>query len=182
MKGVVFVELLSMAEDALGEDVVDDILASCDLPSGGAYATVGTYSCEELFTLVGEISKRSGIASEDLQRAFGQKMMSYFSQNFPDFFEGRTHCFEMLERIDDDIHVEVRKLYPDAELPRFETHRRSDTSLDLIYESPRPLEEFCNGLIQACVAEFGQEADVTMTPGADGANKIHFSVELKTGG
>lgn len=180
MKGVVFVELLAMAEDVLGEEVVDDILSTVELESGGVYTSVGTYSCDELFTLVAEISRRSGIASDALQQAFGQKMMDYFVVNYPGFFENRSHCFQMLESIEDDIHVEVRKLYPDAELPRFETVRHSDTSLELIYRSPRPLGEFCDGLIKACVTQFGQQADVTRHVPDDKTNQIHFSVDLKT--
>ena len=37
MKGVVFVELLKMAETLLGEAAVDDVLDNADLPSGGMY-------------------------------------------------------------------------------------------------------------------------------------------------
>jgi hypothetical protein len=33
---MVFIELLSMAEDAFGEAVVDDVIEKADLPSGGA--------------------------------------------------------------------------------------------------------------------------------------------------
>ena len=41
MKGMVFVELLHMDEDALGEDAVEDILDRFDIASGGAYGAFG---------------------------------------------------------------------------------------------------------------------------------------------
>ena len=44
MKGMVFVELLHMAEDALGEDAVEDILDRFDIASGGAYGAFGNNS------------------------------------------------------------------------------------------------------------------------------------------
>lgn len=36
MNGIVFVELIAMAEDAFGEDVVDRVIEAADLSSGGA--------------------------------------------------------------------------------------------------------------------------------------------------
>jgi hypothetical protein len=47
MKGTVFVELLKMAEEAFGEDVVDDVLEKADLETD-AFTAVGNYPCSEL--------------------------------------------------------------------------------------------------------------------------------------
>ncbi|HBB84658.1 MAG TPA: guanylate cyclase, partial [Sulfitobacter sp.] len=48
MKGTIFVELVNMAEEAFGEDVVDEVLENADLENGGAFTTVGNYPCSEL--------------------------------------------------------------------------------------------------------------------------------------
>ena len=69
----------------------------------------------------------------------------------------------MLDAIENEVHVEVRKLYPIVELPTFETHREGQNKLTMIYHSERPLVFFCHGLIDACVAYFGEPASVTMT-------------------
>src|SRR5262245_35992633 len=53
MKGVVFTEFLEMVGAKFGEDMVDDVILACELPSGGAYTSVGTYDHQELFALVG---------------------------------------------------------------------------------------------------------------------------------
>lgn len=160
MKGIVFVELLAMAEDAFGEEVVDSIIDSTDLPSGGAYTAVGDYSCDELMLLVGGFSQHSGIAATELQRMFGHWLMKSFVTHYPQFFENRKDSLEMLEAVENDIHVEVRKLYPNADLPTFDTEREEEGSLKLTYRSPRPLADFCQGLIEACVSQFGQTADI----------------------
>ena len=52
MKGVVFVELLSMAESAFGEATVDNVLDEADLDNGGAFTAVGNYPCDHLIKLV----------------------------------------------------------------------------------------------------------------------------------
>lgn len=160
MKGMVFVELLRMAEDALGEDAVDEVLDACELGSGGAYNAVGNYPCSELMTLVAAFSDRLGAPQDNLQFAFGRWMLARFAKSYPAFFAGKADALAMLEAIEAEVHVEVRKLYPDAELPRFDTARIGDQTLRLTYRSPRPLVGFCHGLIAACLDHFGQRATV----------------------
>ena len=40
MKGIVFTELLSMAEAAFSPELVEEVIIACDLPSGGAYTAI----------------------------------------------------------------------------------------------------------------------------------------------
>lgn len=178
MKGVVFVELLTMAEVAFGEDVVDQVIDKAELASGGSYTAVGNYPCEELVRIVDAFSAHSGISGDQLQRKFGHWMMTFFGKQYPDFFSGKSTSFEMLEAVDGEIHVEVRKLYPDAELPRFETVRTSEGRLEMVYTSPRPLVSFCHGLIEACVETFDEQAEITFaaTPDKDGSTT--FTIDM----
>ncbi|MCF3973029.1 heme NO-binding domain-containing protein [Paracoccus salsus] len=159
---MIFVELLAMADDLLGEAAVDEVLDSVPLSSGGAYSTVGNYPCSDLMHLVGAFSDRANTSSADLQRAFGKWMHARFVETYPTHFAARTDALSMLEAIEGEVHVEVRKLYPDAELPTFESHRLADgRSLRLIYRSPRALPDVCHGLIEACVLHFGQPAHIS---------------------
>lgn len=160
MKGMVFVELLQMAEQAIGEEAVDAILDHSDLPSGGAYSTVGNYPCAELMTLVQAFSVHTGAPEADLQRLFGRWMHGRFVTSYPGFFTDKPDALTMLAAIEDEVHVEVRKLYPDVELPRFETERLGPDTLRLTYCSPRPLSDFCHGLVEACLEHFGRPADI----------------------
>lgn len=177
MKGLVFVELLSMAEKALGEEMVDEVLDACALSTDGAYSSVGNYPCSELVKLVGAFSDASGLPGDELQRLFGHWMMDRFRDSYPQFFENRADALEMLEAIEDEVHVEVRKLYPDAELPSFRTERLADGALRLVYASPRPLVAFCHGLIEACLTHFEQEAAIEVTDlTGDAAAKAEFTV------
>ena len=52
MKGEIFVALMAHLEDALGYEVLDQLLVKADLPSGGAYTSVGSYSYTEALQLV----------------------------------------------------------------------------------------------------------------------------------
>lgn len=160
MKGVVFVELISMAEDLAGEDAVDQVLEGCDLPSGGVFTTVGNYPCSELMTLVHAFSTSLDTPAGELQNRFGRWMFARFAQGYPAFFKDKNDAFSMLESIENEVHVEVRKLYPEAELPTFETRRMGDGALEMIYSSERPLMDFCQGMIEACTEHFGTPAAI----------------------
>lgn len=162
MKGLVFIELMRMAEEVLGEERVDSVLATVSLPSGAAYTSVGYYDCAELFTLINAFSKASGIATPELERLFGHSVMRSFSDGYPDIFGKYKTAFEMLEAIEDDIHVDVRKLYPDAELPSFTAISNADAGLNLEYNSARPLAHFCLGLVEACFTAYGETATIQM--------------------
>lgn len=161
MKGIVFTELLDMAEQAVGEDAMDDILDGLELESGGAYTAVGNYPCSELMQIVSAVSDHSGIPGDALQRKFGAWMHKRFLHSYPQFFEDKATALHMLGAIETEVHVEVRKLYPDAELPRFQTEWLGQDRLRLRYASERPLVAFCHGLVEACTEHFGAKADIS---------------------
>lgn len=179
MKGMVFVELLQMAEAALGEEEVDRILDRLDLASGGAYNTVGNYPCSELMAIVGALSTHTGAPTADLQRMFGRWMHGRFVTSYPGFFEDKPDALAMFEAIENEVHVEVRKLYPDVELPTFDTERLGPDRLRMTYRSPRPLSDFCRGLLEACVEHFGRPAVIERQDvGRPGESVAEFHVTL----
>lgn len=177
MKGIVFTELLDMAEQVIGEEAVDDILDSLDLANDGAFTGVGNYPCSDLMKIVQSVSDCTGIPGIDLQRKFGAWMHGRFVQTYPQFFEDKRSVLDMLDAIESEVHVEVRKLYPDAELPAFETKWMSQTHLQMAYRSQRPLVAFCHGLIEACALHFGRPAQVAINQIS--ANEAVFDVQLE---
>ncbi|EBA06585.1 heme NO-binding domain-containing protein [Sagittula stellata] len=176
MKGIVFTELLAMAEGVVGEAGVDEVLDGLALASGGAYSRVGNYPCSELLAIVSALAARTGVPAEDLQRRFGAWMHARFTQLYPGFFAAKDGPLHMLESIETEVHVEVRKLYPDAELPRFETSWQGE-ALRMCYVSPRPLVSFCEGLIHACGAHYGTPLRVDVTRVSDGEAVFDVSLE-----
>ncbi len=178
MKGTIFVELVNMAEDAFGEDVVDQVLDKANLDNDGAFTAVGNYPCSELVKIVVAFSEHSGISAEVLQRMFGHWMMDHFVENYKEFFSGKIDSFSLLEAVDGEIHVEVKKLYPDAELPVFATERLSENHLKLTYSSPRPLVEFCHGMVEACLERYEQTATIDRCAVPNNADATTFDIRL----
>ena len=168
MKGIVFVELIRMAESVMGETAVDDMLEKAELENDGAFTAVGNYPCRELLAIVDAVGAELGAPTDALHKQFGHWMFGRFADGYPVFFEGKTDGFDMLESIENEVHVEVRKLYPEVELPTFATERLADGQFKMVYSSERPLHHFCHGLIEACLQHFKHEAVIQMTERKDG--------------
>lgn len=160
MKGVVFTEFLDMVEAKFSADTVDDIIEAADLEFGGAYTTVGTYPHSEMGRLVIALSKQTGIKVPELLKAYGRHLFSRFFHAYPEFFGGVKDSFTFLDRIENVVHVEVKKLYPDAELPQFETTSISPDRMQMIYRSPRCLGDFAEGLMAGCFDHFSESVSL----------------------
>ena len=161
MKGIVFTEFLEMVESKFGYEMVDDMLTQNDLPSGGVYTAIGTYDHREIVTLVSHLHQKSQIPVASLLYAFGQHLFQTFSKSYQQFFVGVNDAFDFLESIENHIHVEVKKLYPDAELPRFEPKRLDEKKLQMIYRSDRRMADLAEGLIASAMQHYGTEATIT---------------------
>lgn len=161
MKGVVFTEFMEMVENKFSSEMADDIVAAANLPHGGAYTAVGTYPHAEMGRLVIELSKRTDIKVPDLLRAYGRHLFARFREGYGEFFANVSDSFGFLSKIDDVVHVEVRKLYPDAELPEFDAVQVSPQHLRMTYRSPRCLGDFAEGLMEGCIAHYGEKVSIT---------------------
>lgn len=178
MKGIVFVELMDFISAKHGADMVDDVIGDCRLPNDGAYTSVGRYDHAEMQALVSALAQRTGMGAPDILVHFGRHLCRRFAELFPDFFRARSCLFDFLESVHDHIHVEVHKLYPDAELPSFQTHARDDRSLELDYRSCRPLAAFAEGLILGASDFFREPITVTRSRYDDpGGGFVRFTIQ-----
>ena len=176
MKGVVFTEFVEFAEERFGLDVADEMIARCTLPSGGAYTAIGTYDHGELVQMVGQLSALSGAPIPELLHGFGTHLLKRFASSFPDFF-AHASVFEFLHRVDDTIHVEVRKLYPDAELPGFTCEQPEPHRLVMVYQSHRGMADLAAGLIAGAIAHFRENVHVQRDDlTTDGPQRIRFTL------
>lgn len=179
MKGIVFTEFLDMVEQEFGYDVVDHILESSDLPSNGIYTAVGTYHHSEIVTLLTKLSKKTEMDPEALLKAFGGYLFDTFLKQYPQFFEAHTHAFTFLESIDNHIHVEVQKLYPEATLPKFETITTDAGDLVMTYTSERKMASLALGLIEKSTAHYGHESEIKMDQISGDGTVVKFTISCK---
>lgn len=170
MKGMIFTTFLEMVENKFSLKLADDIITAADLPSGGSYTTIGTYDHHEMIKLVVQLGDRTGIPVPDLVRTFGQYLFEYLLEKHPYFIEENSTAFQFLQNVDGYIHVEVRKLYPGAELPSFSCDTSLPGTLVMTYRSARPFADLAEGLIMGCIAHFGENISIERENVTDGTS------------
>ena len=177
MKGIVFTEFMEMVADRFGADMVDELIDQTEPASGGAYTSVGTYDYHELLAMAMALSEREQMPLAMLIEAFGFHLAGVFYQKFPSFFDDCKDSRAFLKRIDDHIHVEVRKLYPDAELPHFAFEEPEANRLLLTYQSSRNFADLARGLIRGAVSHYGEVIELHETDlSEDRLTRIRFDL------
>ncbi len=179
MKGIVFREFIAMVENQFSLATADQIISASNLSSDGAYASVGTYPHQEMVDLVTHLSEATSISVPDLLHHFGKHLFERFSVIHPEYVKTHESAFELLRRLDGHIHVEVRKLYIDAELPAFDYEDLGDGEMVFIYRSRRKLADFAHGLIQGCIDHFGDPMQIERTNLPDDDTGAHTRFLLK---
>jgi hypothetical protein len=166
VKGILFNLLEEVVVQEYGEDTWDEILDAA--APDGAYTSVGSYPDEEFIALVEAIPTRLDQPSTEVLRWFGSCAIPLLAARYPIFFEGHTSTTGFLLTLNDIIHAEVRKLYPDAEVPTFEfdvpvQNGHPDRRLIVGYRSRRQLCTLAEGFIEGAALQFGEHAAIEQT-------------------
>ncbi|TLP76785.1 heme NO-binding domain-containing protein [Maribacter sp. ACAM166] len=176
MKGIVFTEFLEMVETKFGLETVDNIIEKSNLPSQGIYTSVATYEFNEMVALITQLSEEVDLPAGDLKYAFGLYLFSSLRNAHPEVIQCYKTPISLLCSIEDHIHVHVKKLYPDAELPTFKILDKTDTSLTMIYSSSRGLYRMAHGLIEKVFEHFNGKADITYELFKEDGTEVKFDI------
>ncbi|MFI1773295.1 heme NO-binding domain-containing protein [Thalassobellus citreus] len=177
MKGIVFTEFLDLVEVKFGLEVVDKIISQSNLESEGIYTSVGTYKFSEMLQLLQHLSAHTSISIDDLLLVYAEHFFSVLEQSYPGLLATYKDPIEMLASIENHIHVEVMKIYPDAELPTFEVVERTDNSLVMIYKSSRAMHHFGLGLMNKTFEHFDATATIELEKIKEDGTEVKFFIQ-----
>ncbi|SFU27504.1 Haem-NO-binding [Pustulibacterium marinum] len=177
MKGIVFTEFLELVEDKFGLEMVDTIITESDLESGGVYTSVGTYEFSEMLQLLQSLNSHTGIPIDDLLLVYAEHFFSVLKKSYPQFLVMYSDPIEMISSIESHIHVEVRKIYPDAELPTFEVVEKSKKALTMIYKSSRSMHYFGLGLMKQTFKHFNTNATILVEKIKEDGTEVKFIIQ-----
>ena len=173
MKGLVFTTFYDFCDSKFGPDLLEDVIDAAGLPHSGGYTSVGTYPFDEMVALISALATRTGIGLPALLEQFGEFCFGCWVKKFPHLFTGRD-LFDILASIDDFHESEVRKLYPDAELPSFTVTGRGADYLVLDYRSCKPLADLATGVIRGAGKHMNSPVHVRYDKQGD---SIRFRIE-----
>ena len=161
MKGLIFKYLIQFVETHYGEETRDAMLTKAGrLSSDGTYIEGQTYPYEEIFQLVGNLATITNESMSNNFESFGEYLFIQLAKAFSQFFEPDETLFGFLQKLEDHIHLEVRKKYPDVNLPGFEFTPVDDKNLKMIYKSERAMSDFGIGMIKGASIWFNRKVFV----------------------
>ena len=176
MKGIVFTEFLELVENEFGLEIVQRVIDECQLETDGVYTSIGIYSHKDMFKMVGKLSKIKGIPVSELLTIYGEYFFTTLSKDYPKFME-QSSLFPFLDSIEKYIHPEVLKLYPDAELPRFDAEIKSDNEMLLNYMSSRKMSDLAIGLIKGASKYFKEGVEIFKVSEEDDGEKVMLRIK-----
>lgn len=149
---MVFRAFESFVEARFPNGLADDMLSLDTLTSGGAYTTVGYYPHSEFLAMVIHVAETTRTPIDQLVNNFGQALFYDLAGAHAEMIKTYDTPISLLSVIESVIHRDVRKLYNNTELPRFDiTEREGDESITMEYSSSRPFADLAEGLIWGCL-------------------------------
>ncbi len=176
MKGIVFTEFLEMVELKFGLETVDKIIQNSQLESKGIYTSIGTYKFSEMIDLITNLSSETDIDTPTLLHIYGRYFFDTLVKGHPDIFNHYKNAFSLLAGIEKHIHVHVRKIYPEAELPYFDIHEESPKKLILEYQSERAMYQFALGLIERTLEYYNENCYINKEILNNDGTKVLFTL------
>lgn len=176
MKGIVFTEFLELVEDKFGLEYVDEIIEKSDLESEGVYTAIGTYKFNEMVQLLTHLSNKTELSIDVLLYTYGLHFFSVLESSYGAIVTSYKQPLDLLNSIENHIHVQVRKIYPDAELPTFEVTHKSDHKMTMIYTSDRGMYSFAKGLMEATFSHYGKVATIDMEKLNPKGTEVKFEI------
>jgi hypothetical protein len=161
MKGLVFRTFLDMVEQSFSLDMVDKVIERSKLDTQGAYTSVGNYDYHELLSMVTHLSEITQVPVPYLVHDFGGFMLKYFEKAHAHYFTAHTDTFGFLSTLENQIHVDVRKIHQNAEVPTFDYDLQKPDVLVLTYRSSRPFADLAHGLIEATIEHYGEKITIS---------------------
>lgn len=158
MKGVIFNLLERVVTDEYGADIWDDLIEEAGVE--GAYSSLGNYPDAEIEALLQAAAAKTGMTRAQVLHWFGVRAMPLLRQLYPSLFDQHTCSRDFVLSVNEMIHPEVRKLYPDASCPFFHVRRTGSETISMDYESQREMIDLAHGFIDGAAALFGDRVAV----------------------
>lgn len=160
MQGSIYTAFSDMIIDTMGMEQWNELLEETAPPSKGIYTSGDQYDDKELIDMVVYLSVKTGLPTEDLVQKFGHYLFGILYKKSPVNLSKLTNLRDFLLAIDKVIHVEVKRLHPNAYLPTFDYEDGKDGQLIMYYQSKRKLCHASIGLIQGAAEKFNERVDI----------------------
>ena len=129
-----------------------------------------------MLQLLQNLSNNTGVTIDDLLLVYGEHFFSVLQTSYPGLLATYKDPLEMLSSIEDHIHIEVIKIYHDAELPTFIVEEKTENSLTMIYKSSRSMHHFGLGLMNKTFEYFDSTATIVLEMIKEDGTEVRFII------
>lgn len=147
MKGHIFNLLEQFIVEVSSEETYEEILESCEFITQEPFVRPGSYPDEDLAEIVNKTVEKLGISLKDAHYGFGKWIFPHLMKMAPPEVLNYQTPKEILLALDYIHMVEVKKVIPDAEPPRFYCTDTGPNTLDMVYSSPRGMFDIVDGVL-----------------------------------
>lgn len=174
MKGIIFTEFIEFVENKFGFEMSEYIISNSDLNSKGVYTSVGTYDFQEMVKLFVTLQKKTGIALNQLLETYGNHLFYQFVIMYPEFIDRNKSFYSFVSKIDNYIHIEVKKLYYDSELPQLEVIEDNENEMIMVYKSEKKLAQFALGMLNSAAEYFNEKVEISLKYINEDGSEVQF--------
>lgn len=161
MKGMVFNLLEDFIVAGHGQDTFEKIYKNTNLITKDPFIGPQVYPDEDFLALVSTACTELSLPVEAAVREFGKFCFPKLIEVDESFTKTTSSTLDFLKTVHGIIHVEVKKLHPDAELPAFSYSDLNNNTLVMEYRSTKKLCFFAEGLIDSCASYFGESVKIS---------------------
>lgn len=159
VKGLLFDVAREVVAEVLDEDEWDRAVEAAGVE--GAYTSLGNYPDGEIVMLVDVIASTAGLTRDETLRVVGVRGYPHLVSRHPELVAGVDDLGALLHSLNNVIHPEVLKLYPDSTVPSFDVVDLAPDRWRVTYDSRRGMCRLAEGLIVGGGASLGTTTEVT---------------------
>ncbi|WP_281558878.1 heme NO-binding domain-containing protein [Thalassomonas sp. RHCl1] len=161
MQGSIYTALADMIVEQMGIEKWNDLLSQTRPASGGIYTSGEQYEDSELVNILVLLAEEKNIPLEKVVENFGRYLFKKLYDTSPVDVSKLDNLKDFLLAIDQVIHAEVKRLHPNAYLPKFEYEQNTPNTLTMYYSSKRKLCHASVGLILGAAKQFNEAIEIT---------------------
>ena len=134
-----------------------------------------------MLQLVTGLSSNTGISVDDLMLVFAEHLFKALIKAHPSIVEHYRDPMMLLSSIEHHIHVEVQKIYPDAQLPSFEVEQHNPDELIMVYRSNKALYMLGYGLMLETFKSFKADGHISYEKLNAEGTEVRFVIQRNAG-
>ena len=149
MKGHIFNLFEQFIVETAGAEVYDEIYDRCEFQSDGVFVRPGNYPDADLVELVDRAMDHLGLTAQQGHFEFGEWIFPHLTRLVPGDVVDVGHPKSFLMKLDEIHQVELKKLWPDAQPPKFSCEDTGPDSMAFTYDSPRQMFVLIDGVLRS---------------------------------